>query len=441
VSSFTAKIFTLKKISQPSHLLSTSKKEIQAGNQQLVISSIDEEGVHLEFTNSEENTEQLTLAYKYYDSYDWIIGQKSGAYVFRPYYKEKRPENYNTFLRQEVFDGKLLKQIKLLGDEVDTILTLTDGDDFVKVESYLKGIPKTPTGREVVLSLKVKDFNNNKVFYTDTMGLEMQERVLNYRSSWDLKVDQPISGNYYPINHAIAIKDQDKIFEVLNDRSQGGSSLENGEIEIMIQRRTYKDDSRGVHEALNEVNPESPDERGISIDTTHYFRIYSSLTERSMRQNSRIMQKNIDVPLTYLFGTKSTPSLNTLKLTQLSEVLDLPPQIKAVFLPEHDGTLFLRLENILDLFSASDSAIVDVEALAAHLGLFMGLRVESVVEVSNTGLYSMAEMQEVKLHWKGEDYTSKPVSYESDPSKVELEPQRIRSFRLTFTEEIEHQSS
>mmetsp|Transcript_11958 Transcript_11958/g.11955 ORF Transcript_11958/g.11955 Transcript_11958/m.11955 type:complete len:274 (-) Transcript_11958:32-853(-) len=273
------------------------------------------------------------------------------------------------------------------------------------------------------------------------MGLEMQERVLNYRSSWDLKVDQPISGNYYPINHAIAIKDQDKIFEVLNDRSQGGSSLENGEIEIMIQRRTYKDDSRGVHEALNEVNPESPDERGISIDTTHYFRIYSSLTERSMRQNSRIMQKNIDVPLTYLFGTKSTPSLNTLKLTQLSEVLDLPPQIKAVFLPEHDGTLFLRLENILDLFSASDSAIVDVEALAAHLGLFMGLRVESVVEVSNTGLYSMAEMQEVKLHWKGEDYTSKPVSYESDPSKVELEPQRIRSFRLTFTEEIEHQSS
>ena len=41
---------------------------------------------------------------------------------------------------------------------------------------------------------------------------------------------------------------------VMNDRSQGGSVLENGSIEIMQNRRLLKDDGRGVSEALNEEN-------------------------------------------------------------------------------------------------------------------------------------------------------------------------------------------
>ena len=40
---------------------------------------------------------------------------------------------------------------------------------------------------------------------------------------------------------------------LLNDRSQGGTSLANGEIELMIQRRTLYDDNRGVGQALNET--------------------------------------------------------------------------------------------------------------------------------------------------------------------------------------------
>ncbi len=40
---------------------------------------------------------------------------------------------------------------------------------------------------------------------------------------------------------------------MLNDRSQGGSSLNSGEVEIMIHRRLIKDDDRGVGEPLNET--------------------------------------------------------------------------------------------------------------------------------------------------------------------------------------------
>ncbi len=49
----------------------------------------------------------------------------------------------------------------------------------------------------------------------------MQKRVLNYRESYDFLSFEEISGNYYPINSAIAIVDekQNLQFTVMNDRS------------------------------------------------------------------------------------------------------------------------------------------------------------------------------------------------------------------------------
>lgn len=41
---------------------------------------------------------------------------------------------------------------------------------------------------------------------------------------------------------------------VMNSRSQGGSVLQNGRVELMQNRRMNKDDMRGVGEALNEVD-------------------------------------------------------------------------------------------------------------------------------------------------------------------------------------------
>jgi Glycosyl hydrolases family 38 C-terminal domain len=98
------------------------------------------------------------------------------------------------------------------------------------------------------------NFDNNQTFYTDSNGLEMQKRILNYRESYDFLSFEQVSGNYYPINSAIAIVDesQNLQFTVLNDRSQGGSVLKPGRIELMQNRRLLFDDGRGVGEPLNE---------------------------------------------------------------------------------------------------------------------------------------------------------------------------------------------
>jgi len=41
---------------------------------------------------------------------------------------------------------------------------------------------------------------------------------------------------------------------VMNDRSQGGSVIKDGRIELMINRRLTRDDARGNGEPLNELN-------------------------------------------------------------------------------------------------------------------------------------------------------------------------------------------
>merc|ERR1712150_118466 len=68
---------------------------------------------------------------------------------------------------------------------------------------------------------------------------------------------EPVSENYYPVNSRIAVNSNDngqfKQMTVLTDRSQGGTSMENGKVELMLHRRLLYDDAFGVGEALNET--------------------------------------------------------------------------------------------------------------------------------------------------------------------------------------------
>jgi lysosomal alpha-mannosidase len=88
-------------------------------------------------------------------------------------------------------------------------------------EVHLSGLPNDGHGREVTVNWKCYDIKNNGVFYTDSNGLEMQRRVLNYRPSWNYSSYEKVAGNYYPVNSAISIVDEKKRVKmtVLNDRS------------------------------------------------------------------------------------------------------------------------------------------------------------------------------------------------------------------------------
>ena len=161
-------------------------------------------------------------------------------------------------------------------------ITLDQDFKFTKIDVELDSAPGFGVdGYEITPSFDALNFDNNQTFYTDSNGLEMQKRTLNYRTYYnfsEVKVDQNhpghqnVSLNYYPVNSAMTLRDGDRQFTVLNDRSQGGSSLQNGRIELMQHRRVPHDDNKGVAEFLNEKDP---DGNGIRVPATYYLQLGS----------------------------------------------------------------------------------------------------------------------------------------------------------------------
>ena len=66
------------------------------------------------------------------------------------------------------------------------------------------------------------------------------------------------SGNFYPVDSAIMMRDQNKSnlqVTVMNDRAQAGTAdlTDKATIEFMQNRRILQDDLKGVQEPLNET--------------------------------------------------------------------------------------------------------------------------------------------------------------------------------------------
>ena len=135
----------------------------------------------------------------------------------------------------------------------ETIYTLDDwavmsartyaGSDITEVTWQVGPISE---GKEVVMvynsGLEVGDF------YTDANGRQMIRRVFTSDTAED------VSANYYPVTTRLELRSEADRggLTVITDRSQGGSSQNTGELELMVHRQCLNDDGYGVGEALKE---------------------------------------------------------------------------------------------------------------------------------------------------------------------------------------------
>lgn len=88
-------------------------------------------------------------------------------------------------------------------------------------------------GREIITKFDT-DIASKGIFYTDSNGREMMRRQLNHRDTWTPNLQEKVAGNYYPVTAKIAIEDDTRRFALLTDRAQGGSSLADGSMELMV---------------------------------------------------------------------------------------------------------------------------------------------------------------------------------------------------------------
>ena len=94
-------------------------------------------------------------------------------------------------------------------------ISLYDGAEAVEIEWTVGPIPINDNmGKEVIIRYDT-DIQSEAKYYTDANGREVLQRIRDYRPTWNYTVNEPVSGNYYPINSRIWIKDQTKQFTVL----------------------------------------------------------------------------------------------------------------------------------------------------------------------------------------------------------------------------------
>ena len=103
----------------------------------------------------------------------------------------------------------------IFNDWANQEVNLFDGASTIEVEWTVGPIPIDDNiGKEVIIRYDT-DIGSASKYYTDANGREVLERIRNCRPTWNYTVFENVSGNYYPINSRIWIKDQQRQFTVL----------------------------------------------------------------------------------------------------------------------------------------------------------------------------------------------------------------------------------
>jgi len=154
---------------------------------------------------------KFNIKYNYYESYQTNTSQVGGAYIFRPTNKTINSSlPYSSPQKALVYQGKNLLHIQITGSKVITDIRISkDLANGIEMQTFVDSISVADKqGKEVVMIVEVPSIQNDKIYYTDSMGMEMQKRVFNHRPSWPLIVLQPVAGNYYPVQSQIMIRDK-----------------------------------------------------------------------------------------------------------------------------------------------------------------------------------------------------------------------------------------
>ena len=162
-------------------------------------------------------------------------------------------------------------------------------------------------GREVITRYAVAQLANNGTWSTDSNGRDMLPRKRGFRPWPNGTVGESVAGNYAPITAAVEIAgdvagaaahdgegslarrlrgaegdlsvpgDRDGgdsgggggysaagplSLSIVVDRAQGGGTIVDGSVELLVHRRLYRDDGWGVEEPLNEGGVDGKGEGG-----------------------------------------------------------------------------------------------------------------------------------------------------------------------------------
>ncbi|CAF1453845.1 unnamed protein product [Rotaria sordida] len=351
--------------------------------------------------------------------------QASGAYIFRPLTPTAVPVSQTrsiTCIKGESVQTAVI----VFNDWASQEISLYDEAEFVEVEWTVGPIPIGDNiGKEIIIRYDT-DIASGSKYYTDANGREVLERKRDYRPTWNYTVVETVSGNYYPINSRIWIKDDNRQFTVLTDRSEGGGSIQNGSIEIMVHRRILNDDSLGVGEALNE----SAYGQGLVVRGRHFLLVEPPAS--SARYHRIGSQRLYMHPIaTFATNLQDYESYSAAYYQTWSALTDtLPLNVHLLTLDQLGPKDYLiRVEHYFELLeddTFSKPVTFDLQSLFKSIGL-----ISNTVELTLSANLPLSDMR--RLNWITGDGQLSEMEISKERSltdtNITLNPMQIRTFQ------------
>lgn len=169
------------------------------------------------------------------------VGDKSGAYLFLPDGPATPLALGNPIVL--VSNGKLESSVSS-GLPFALHETIIKNGNSIEIRNLIDIGDMGNT--EIIMRISTSIKNGN-TFYTDLNGFQIIKRE---------KFDKlPLQANYYPIPSSMYIQDENLRLTLLTGQPLGGSSLKEGQFEIMQDRRLSQDDNRGLGQGVLDNQP------------------------------------------------------------------------------------------------------------------------------------------------------------------------------------------
>ncbi|KAK3768425.1 hypothetical protein RRG08_053417 [Elysia crispata] len=365
--------------------------------------------------------------------------QSSGAYIFRP--RDNTPVKIKITKWEGIVKGSAVQEARQrFSDWASQVVRVYKDKPYVEFEWTVGPIPAEGGGKEIITRYNIPGWGNKGVFHTDSNGREILQRQLNYRPTWQAKIDEPVAGNYFPVDSHINIKSGDSKYQltVLVDRAEGGSSLNDGDVELMLHRRLLVDDYFGVGQALNEPGL---DGKGLIVRGSHY--VLLDTVENAARQFRPLAQEIFLSGQPSFSESQLAPQEYVQKVnTKYSGLLErLPEQVHLLTLEQFlvDGPVaspggttpyLVRFEHI---YEAKEDARLSVPVTFDIEHLFEGL---FFVDATELVLGANAALTDIhRLQWNKRDSshatpTQMPTALNG--RKVTLKPMQIVTLQVNF---------
>lgn len=396
---------------------------------------------------------------------------EEGAYVFKPEWYDQMPHQYSSLVDDITYQaGQIVEQWSIFykncttGEKAIVRARYSPAfQDLVEFEVELAPVPiADELGKDVTVNFKFYDsFDPNSTFFTDSNGLEMQERKIR-NITLDNKLAEnelgynyaTLAANYYPVGSAIAIRDHSGLSSlqvtVMNDRTQGGAAdlSSKANIELMQHRRLLRDDDLGVEEALNETDNAGD---GLRVTARYLMQVFDTQKGASKQRETQI---NLEQPLQYsfVFDFKQSGKANKPPTHNAADDIAVKNFLKEGSIrmyPMAKNQIILRLENLADTFDdrGARTHYINLQKYARDLYMDINNGAQpqflTITETSLSANQALTQVQSEKFNWRGIGDQSSLSQFLQSPVDrgglrgVALEPQRIRSFTVSFNQEPE----